>query len=167
MSISSVQSGYSTVAYMKSVQKTSDSAVTYKQTTTHSINKAANNTYHSEETSTSRLSGRMSDVLLQHQKAERSGLYAISRAYDVTNLSGYERIAMAHNLRDNGLISKGADMALIAPLSMDEDLSAKTNYLDTARKAYEFASKHGASGEQLAIEKERLDILERLNTLST
>lgn len=107
-------------------------------------------------------SSQANAVLLRQQETGSSGLHDVANRYDVTNLSGHERGAMAQELRDKGLISAGTHLAMAAPLSMNEDLAAKTNYLDTARKAYDFAAQHGASTDQLAIQKDRLDILAQL-----
>lgn len=104
--------------------------------------------------------------MIQQQEIGQSQLQNISNKYDVTNLSGYERISMAEDLRDSGLISSDTYMTLVAPQSINEDFGAKTNYLEAAKDAFEFASQHGASANQIAMQKEQLDILEQMHNLS-
>ncbi|MDF1750442.1 MAG: hypothetical protein P1V34_16380 [Alphaproteobacteria bacterium] len=94
-----------------------------------------------------------------------SKLETIANKYDVRNLSGYERVAMAEELRDNHLISSGTMMTILAPLSMNENMSQKTDYLSTAKLSFEYASKMGGSEEQLKSQKQRLEILERLERI--
>lgn len=97
--------------------------------------------------------------------AAESKLQAIANKYDVTNLSGNERIAMAQDLRDNQLIPNGAMMLIVAPLSMNENMNQKTDYLATARNSFDQAARMGSNNQQLELQRQRLEILELLDTL--
>lgn len=93
-------------------------------------------------------------------------MQTIANKYDVTNISTAERIAMAQELSDNQLMPKGAMISMVAPLSMNEDISQKSNYLDTMRESFKFLSKMGGSAEQLELQRQSLEMLEQLNALS-
>ena len=162
MNISAISSGYSVLAQAQPIKTTSETSFIQQKTAVGPNAQTANNAYGSTKSFNSPLSSDMYSVLLQQQEMSQPRLQSIASKYDVTNLSGNERVSLSQELRDNGLISSGAHLALVAPLSMNEDLSAKTNYLETTREAFEFALQHGVSGEQLAIQKEQLDILEKL-----
>lgn len=165
MDVSAIQSGYSAVTRLQPTKTASNTIATEWQTITDSNTKTANDVYRAAKSSTSLLSSSVNSALLQQQETKQFGLQGIANKYDVMNLSGNERAALAQELRDNDFISGGVHLALVAPLSINEDFSVKTNYIDTARKAFTFAEQHGVSGDQLAIQKEQLDILEQLNAL--
>lgn len=107
-------------------------------------------------------------TLLKEQEAQQdtanAPLKEIAGEYDVTNLSGYERVAMSQDLRDASLIQNDVMMTMIAPLSIGENMNDKTDFLSTIENAVEFLTNSG-NLEQAEIHKKALDILERLNSL--
>jgi len=59
----------------------------------------------------------------------------IAAKYDVTNISTNDRATMAAELRGNGLISTKDQMAMMAPLSMNDDLETKVDFLSINRES--------------------------------
>ncbi|MEJ2418631.1 MAG: hypothetical protein P8Y45_17205 [Exilibacterium sp.] len=109
-----------------------------------------------------------SDTVTISRAGQRASeqLQTIANKYDVTNISTTERIAMTQELHDNHLIPKDVMIFMMAPLSMNEDMDHKSNYLSTIRESFEVASKMGDSAEQLELKRQRLEILEQLSAIS-
>ncbi len=173
MSISSIQSGYNSVTYIQSKEiKDSDNTPTPEagaQDIPSTTTQSAKNAYTSTKIYQSSLSSDVNSILLKQQEVDenktQSKLQEIAGQYNVTNLSGNERLALTQDLRDNGLISNDVMMAMVAPLGVNEDMNAKTNYLKTMKDSLEFLSKQGDS-RQIEIQKQVVDILEQLDGFS-
>lgn len=112
---------------------------------------------------------RVSDNVTISEDAKRFNdkMQDIANKYDVTNMSTTERIAMAQELNDSQLMPDGVMLAMVAPLSMNEDVDQKTDYLNTMRESFAFLSKMGGNSEQLELTRKQLDLLEHLNSLSS
>ena len=90
----------------------------------------------------------------------------ISQKYDVKNISGNEVLNMAKELYDNNLISEEDSLLMYVPLSLDENLSEKSNYLDLMTLSLEMTKKSGQITEQgLKVSEKRIDILEQMSKL--
>ena len=96
-----------------------------------------------------------------------SGWQTIANKYDVTNISTNERAAMTQELLDNQFISNDVGLTMMAPLSMNENMNQKVDYLKITRDSYEFLSKRGGDPKQLELLKQSLETLERLHSLSS
>ena len=91
----------------------------------------------------------------------------IAGKYDVTNISTRERGAMGSELAENNLISSLEGMALMAPLSMDDDLDTKVNFLEMSREGLAAAKSNGASAKQVELQESVVKILEELHGLAS
>ncbi|NRB25939.1 hypothetical protein [Shewanella sp.] len=92
----------------------------------------------------------------------------ISNKYDVTNMSSNELMKMSKELYDNKLISEKEYLLMYDPLGIDEDRNSKHNFLDIMRNDLNEARKRGDdTTEGINIRIKKLDILERLERLST
>ncbi len=90
----------------------------------------------------------------------------ISQKYDVKNISGNEVLNMAKELYDNNLISEEDSLLMYVPLSLDENLNEKSNYLDLMTLSLEMTKKSGQITEQgLKLSEKRIDILEQMSKL--
>ena len=103
------------------------------------------------------LSGRNAEVKWQE----------IAQKYDVNNISGREVMMMAKELYDNKLISEESSLLMYVPLSIDENLDKKSNYLDLMVKDLQRAKESGSSIAQINFSEKRIDILEQLDKLFT
>lgn len=83
----------------------------------------------------------------------------VASQYDVTDISTNERASMAGKLRKNNLISAEQQLRLTAPLSINDDLSTKVDYLTMIKESREVAEKIPAALKSLKI-------LEHLHELS-
>lgn len=122
-------------------------------------------TIESTETGTSEKADQVS-LSAPGRTAEGKWL-TIAGKYDVTNISTRERGAMGSELAENGLISSLEGMALMAPLSMDDDLDTKVNFLEISRESLEVAKSNGASAKQVELQESVVKILEELHGLAS
>lgn len=114
-------------------------------------------------------SGKTNSDTVNISSAGRSAsekLQLIANKYDVTNISTAERIAMSEELNEHQLMPEGVMLFMVAPLSMNEDIHQKSDYLTITRESIEVASKMGVDAEQLKLMKQQLEILEQLKSIS-
>ena len=118
-------------------------------------NKSANKTENGDQVSISP-AGRNAEEKWQ----------TIADMFDVANISTRERGAMASELAENNLISNPVAMAMMAPLSMNDDLDTKVNFLETSRESLAAAKSNGASSKQVELQESVVKILEQLYGLA-
>ena len=121
-----------------------------------------------------KITGEAMYPLLKAQEASTSAQrpgtarwQTIANKYDVTSISTKERAAMTQELLDNQFISNDVGLTMMAPLSINENIYQKVDYLSIARNSYEFLSNRGGDPKQLELLKQSLETLEHLNVLSS
>lgn len=86
----------------------------------------------------------------------------ISQKYNVTNISGNEVISMAQDLYSNKLISTDEYLSMFVPQSIDDDLSAKRDYLRNMSLDLDMQIKYGNSKEGIQSTKDVINILKKI-----
>jgi hypothetical protein len=125
-----------------------------------------------EENKSNPISANNDSVQLSDKATKMSVMSNIASRYDTTNMSEQERVMLAKDLREAGLIDERLYLMMsfehskVMAMHLGEEYTGndKQNMLESARSALEFVLQNGGdTPEGLAIRRDIIAIYEQLN----
>lgn len=128
---------------------------------TQKINALQDNQYSTTDSRSAADNVQISD----NGKQAASAWQALANKYDVTSITTQERVDMARDMKDNGLISNDSMMLMVMPQSMNDDMNTPSNFIEDLENSIAASKSSGLGSKQLEMRTKLLGMLQNMDQL--
>jgi len=132
------------------------------QANTYNYSKALKNSNYAKEVSASRSDSNVS--ISQNGSNAVDRIHSVAARYDVNDISQKERVEMAGELMESGLISSGVGLHLVAPRGMNEKPNDRSDLLNGMKESL-IVDNSPLNSEHMKNKLKAISILEELKSL--